>query len=164
MSPPWPPALVLWDVDHTLVDAGGFGRALYEMAFRAVTGQPLDRLAEMTGRTDQAILADTLALNGQSADDVRLGEMYEALGVAAASTRGRIQSTGRALDGALDAIDALVEARALQSVVTGNIRSIAEVKLGAFNLAAHLDLDIGGMALTGMTGRGWFGPHGNEPA
>lgn len=149
MSSGWPSALVLWDVDHTLVDAGGFGRRVYEVAFRSVTGLPLNHLAEMTGRTDRAILTDTLTLHGQPADDVRLEQLYEALGVAAVSARQEIVSRGHMLPGAASAVRALANSRVLQSVVTGNIRAIAEVKLEAFGLTEHLDLEIGGYGSDG---------------
>jgi phosphoglycolate phosphatase-like HAD superfamily hydrolase len=149
MSSGWPPAVVFWDVDHTLVDAGGFGRRLYEVAFKSVTGLPLDHLAEMTGRTDRAILADTLALHGKPADDDLLTRLYEALGAAAVSARQEIMSRGRALPGAVGAVRALADAEVLQSVVTGNIRAIAEVKLEAFGLTEHLDLQIGGYGSDG---------------
>ena len=34
--------LVLWDIDHTLIETRGVGRKLYELAFRTVTGRPVD--------------------------------------------------------------------------------------------------------------------------
>lgn len=60
------PALILWDIDHTLVDIGKVSRELYAKAFAAVTGRPLRELADMTGRTEQAILIDTMAMHGIS--------------------------------------------------------------------------------------------------
>lgn len=149
MGSGWPLALVLWDVDHTLVDAGGFGQTVYEMAFRKVTGQPLSHLADMAGRTDCAILADTLRLHGESVDDDHLQALYEALGEAAVAARHEIKSRGYALPGAASAIRTLANAEVLQSVVTGNIRAIAEVKLEAFGLTEHLDLEVGGYGSDG---------------
>jgi phosphoglycolate phosphatase-like HAD superfamily hydrolase len=145
----WPSALVFWDVDHTLLDAGGFGRSVYEVAFQKVLGLPLDHRAAMAGRTDRAIVADTLALHGQPVDDVRLAELFDALEAAAVSARHEITGRGRALPGAAGAIRALADVEVLQSVVTGNIKAIAEVKLEAFGLGEHLDLEIGGYGADG---------------
>ena len=33
--------LVLWDIDHTLIETRGVGGEIYADAFRAVTGHPL---------------------------------------------------------------------------------------------------------------------------
>jgi phosphoglycolate phosphatase len=51
---------VLWDIDHTLIETRGVGRAIYERVFPAVTGKPLRQLAEVAGRTELAIMHDTL--------------------------------------------------------------------------------------------------------
>jgi hypothetical protein len=56
--------LVLWDVDGTLVDAGGVGRDLFEQVFLELFGRPAGVLAPMAGRTDRAIIRETLELAG----------------------------------------------------------------------------------------------------
>lgn len=38
---PHKPALILWDIDHTLVDIGEVSREIHARAFEAVAGQPL---------------------------------------------------------------------------------------------------------------------------
>jgi phosphoglycolate phosphatase len=135
-------ALVLWDVDKTLVDVSGVSRDIYAVAFEKVTGRPLGKLAEMTGRTEHAILVDTLALNGVS--ETTFDAFYEALGAAAYDLRDKMRQVGRALPGAGEAVTALRRDGVVQSVATGNLRAIAETKLHAFDLAAWLDLDVGG--------------------
>jgi len=135
-------ALVLWDVDKTLVDVSGVSRDIYAVTFEKVTGRPLDKLAEMTGRTEHAILVDILTLNGVS--ETRFDAFYDALGLAAHDLRDRMREVGRALSGAGDAIRALQREGVVQSVATGNLRSIAETKLEAFDLTAGLDFDVGG--------------------
>jgi phosphoglycolate phosphatase-like HAD superfamily hydrolase len=63
----------------------------------------------------------------------------------------RVRRRGHALPGAAEALAAVAalagppngHARPRQSVLTGNIRPLAEVKLGALGLHDHLDLDIG---------------------
>ncbi|WP_078505258.1 HAD family hydrolase [Streptomyces violaceusniger] len=137
-------ALVLWDVDHTLVSIGGVSRDIYEHAFRSAIGRPLSRLASMTGRTERAIITETLELNDVEVSQASVSRFCSALGVAAHKLEGRIRESGRSLPGAADALYALQDGRVVQSVVTGNIRSIAKTKLSAFNLADSLDLEVGG--------------------
>lgn len=135
-------ALVLWDVDKTLVDLSGVSRDIYAVAFEKVTGRPLDRLADMTGRTEHAILVDTLTLNGVS--ETKFDAFYEALGWAAHDLRDKMREVGFALPGAKAAMAALRRDGVVQSVATGNIRSIAETKLQAFDLTGDIDFDVGG--------------------
>jgi hypothetical protein len=52
--------LVLWDIDHTLIDTGGFSREIYQEAFEQVTGQPMQRQADISGRTEPDIFRDTV--------------------------------------------------------------------------------------------------------
>ena len=55
---------MLWDVDGTLVNAGGLGTRLYEAVFWEMFGRELSAVAPKAGRTDRAIVLDTLALAG----------------------------------------------------------------------------------------------------
>lgn len=159
VQPPLPPArcesigtvtaspavrLVLWDVDRTLLTAGGIGRRLYEHAFAAVTGRAPAAVADMAGRTEHAIAADTLRLNGVAPDPELLARFHAALGRAAEALLPRLREEGRALPGAHAALEALHRLGAVQTVVTGNIRELAAAKLAAFGLEARLDLSLGG--------------------
>jgi len=55
-----------------------------------------------------------------------------------------LRSRGRALPGATEALQALSQRDGVtQSVLTGNTRPSAEIKLRAFGLDEHLDFDIG---------------------
>lgn len=137
-------ALVLWDVDHTLVRISGVSRAIYEHAFKEIVGRPLGRLAIMTGRTERAIITETLELNDVEFSEDTVSRFYSALGIAAQALKGTVPGSGRALPGATDAIAALHHRNVVQSVVTGNLRSVTDVKLGAFQLADALDLEVGG--------------------
>ena len=62
--------LVLWDVDYTLVNADGLGTRLYEAVFREMFGRELTEVAPKAGRTDRAIVGDTLALAGVARSEV----------------------------------------------------------------------------------------------
>lgn len=70
---------------------------------------------------------------------------YSRLLAAAYQTRqAELSTRGRALPGAAAAIAALAQADSIvQSVLTGNLRSVAETKLKTFHVDAGLDLDVG---------------------
>ena len=56
--------LVLWDIDGTLLNADGVGRDLYDVVFVQLFGRSLDAFAPMAGRTDRAIILETLTWPG----------------------------------------------------------------------------------------------------
>jgi phosphoglycolate phosphatase-like HAD superfamily hydrolase len=136
--------LVLWDVDHTLINAGGLSRRLYAAAFAKVTGRALERMAPMAGRTERAIAAETLTLNGLAASETALLALCAALAAEFAAHEAHISEHGHALPGAAAALAALARRPdVVQSVLTGNIESVAVRKVAAFGLADHLDFTIG---------------------
>ena len=59
-----PRLLVLWDVDYTLIDAGGVGLELYRIAFGEMFGGGHAGAGSMAGRTDRAIALEVLTLAG----------------------------------------------------------------------------------------------------
>ncbi|MCS0636237.1 haloacid dehalogenase-like hydrolase [Streptomyces sp. LP05-1] len=137
--------LILWDVDHTLVNiGGGVSRAIYAQAFERVTGRPLDRLAEMSGRTEQAIMTETLRLNGIHEPEALFADFYAALATAADQLTDRMREAGSVLPGAREAIASCAARHTVQSAVTGNIRPVATTKLTALGLADGLDFAVGG--------------------
>ena len=131
--------LALWDVDYTLVSADGLGTRLYEVVFREMFGRELTAVAPKAGRTDRAIIGDTLALAGVSR--VWVDAFLAALARAAAD--GAVRAEVRPLAGASDAVAALASAGIRQSVLTGNVRPLAALKLRLAGLGEHLDLDAG---------------------
>jgi len=135
--------LVLWDVDYTLLSAVGLGNRLYREVFKDMFGRDLAAVAPKAGRTDRAILLDTLALAGVSEPRAHVDDFLAALARRVAALDGSVQAEVRALPGAAAAIAALAAAGIRQSVLTGNIRPLAAVKLSAAGLGEHLDLDIG---------------------
>ena len=135
--------LVLWDVDYTLLSASGLGNRLYAAVFKDMFGRDLTTVAPKAGRTDRAILLDTLALAGVAEPRARVDDFLAALGRRVAALDGSVQDEVHALPGAAAAIAALAAAGARQSVLTGNIRPLAAVKLAAAGLGEHLDLDVG---------------------
>jgi phosphoglycolate phosphatase-like HAD superfamily hydrolase len=131
--------LVLWDLDYTLVSADGLGTRMYEVVFREMFGRELTAVADKAGRTDRAIVGDTLALAGVPVS--ALDAFLDALsGLAVADA---VPGPVRPLAGAGAAISALAAAGIRQSVLTGNIKPVAVLKLERAGLRDHLDLDAG---------------------
>ena len=139
---------MLWDVDYTLLSAGGLGNRLYEAVFKDLFGRDLTAIAPKAGRTDRAILLDTLALAGVAEPRAHVDDFLAALARHVADVDGvrALPSAAahvRALPGAAAAIASLAGAGLRQSVLTGNIRPLAAFKLAAAGLGEHLDLDVG---------------------
>jgi phosphoglycolate phosphatase-like HAD superfamily hydrolase len=136
--------LVLWDIDGTLIHGGGLSRRLYAEAFAKVTGRTLERLTEFGGRTERAIVADLLTLHGLVVTEAALLELCGALAAEFVAHEAQISTYGRALPGAEAALAALgSRPEAVQSVLTGNIESVAVRKLTAFGLDSYVDFSVG---------------------
>lgn len=139
-----PRVLVLWDVDHTLIETRGVGFAVYQRAFPAATGRPLKELAKISGRTELGIMRETLRSNGVEPTDQAVGKLATALVQGYEDARDELATTGRALPGARDTLVALANNSAVfQTVLTGNLREVARIKLEAFDLDHFLDLTAG---------------------
>jgi phosphoglycolate phosphatase-like HAD superfamily hydrolase len=139
-----PRRLVLWDVDHTLMTSGGMLPDLYGEAFRSVTGRALVHVPETAGRTERAIMLDAFALHGIDAAERHLPAFVAALTAAHTARLHVLRRQGHALPGAAAALEALHRTPGVvQSVLTGNIRSLAEEKLAAFGLDRYVDFDVG---------------------
>ena len=140
--------LVLWDVDLTLVRTRGVGVTAYERAFRELFGRelPPERVL-MAGRTDRAIAVELLTNAGVADPRGRVEEFQAAQARYAGSLADLVRERGEALPGAAEAIAALARPRpglrVVQSLLTGNIRAMSDVKLGALGLTRHLDPDAG---------------------
>lgn len=144
------PLLVLWDVDRTLVAiGGGVSRETWALAFHRVTGRRPTEFPDMSGRTDRAIVADVLRLNGIASSEPLVAAVYTALADAAEEYAPRMREVGTVLPGARETVAALAAGGAVQTLVTGNLRPIARAKLAACDLTAHLDLSVGGYGADG---------------
>lgn len=139
--------LVLWDIDHTLIASGGVGGEISRAAFRRVTGQRQVRDPDVAGRTERAILAASCRLHDLDPDGYAFEDYADALAEGYLQRAGELRERGHALPGAAAALDALAKVDGLrQTVVTGNVRRVAEIKLQVFGLDRHLDFDLGGYA------------------
>jgi phosphoglycolate phosphatase-like HAD superfamily hydrolase len=136
--------LVLWDIDRTLLDTGP-PHAIYEAGFRAAAGRPATVLfTDYAGRTERGIAVEYLRRNGIPADGGAVDRFLSAVADATDRHRDIMAAVGCRLAGAVDALKALADVGAVQTVVTGNVPATARVKLEVFGLTDYVDLEIGG--------------------
>jgi phosphoglycolate phosphatase-like HAD superfamily hydrolase len=103
--------LVLWDIDGTLLNAGGVGGDLYETVFAQLFGCSLKAFAPMAGRTDRAIILETLELAGITEPRRYVDPFIWGLSAHAPSVREAVSARGHALPGAAATLAALATAR-----------------------------------------------------
>lgn len=137
------PELVLWDIDHTLMATRGMGGELWAAAFEETTGVALREQASVTGSTERVILRETVRLHDIPYSDSLFARFADALGALHVRRAAELRERGHALPGAAAVLAALEEQGVRQSVVTGNVRQAAEVKLAVFGLDSYLRLDEG---------------------
>ncbi|WIY02348.1 haloacid dehalogenase-like hydrolase [Amycolatopsis mongoliensis] len=137
--------LVLWDIDHTLVDFAGLGASWYAAAFTAATGAPLRVHPVFGGRTELATTTELLVENGFEPVQDTIRALFKALVAESERAAHRFAAEARVLPGAAEALTAFAgRDDVVQSLVTGNLPEISRHKLAAFDLLEHLDLEIGG--------------------
>uniref|UniRef100_UPI003F495AF1 HAD family hydrolase n=1 Tax=Nonomuraea sp. CA-252377 TaxID=3240003 RepID=UPI003F495AF1 len=136
--------LVLWDIDHTLIETGGVGREVFADAFTQVTGTPMQGMAEVSGRTELVIFGETLDMHGIPRSDEYFAQFIKLQARGYELRAHELRLRGRVLPGALNALQALDRRPAVtQSVLTGNTRASAQAKLRIFGLEQYLDFAIG---------------------
>jgi phosphoglycolate phosphatase len=137
--------LVLWDVDHTLIENNGVNKETYARAFELLTGRRAEHRAETDGRTEPEIMRNMLTAHGIEPTGDYLDRVVEVLEVATAANASRLRDRGHELPGARDALAALQGMPGIiQSVLSGNTRPNAHTKLSAFGLHEYLDFEVGG--------------------
>src|ERR1022692_2730806 len=105
--------------------------------------------SSMAGRTDRAIALEVLTLAGVAQPRQQVAAFEALLAQHAPAVGELIRTRGRPLPGAVAALAALAaldpsrSGLVVQSVLTGNIRELAEVKLGELGLTRYLDLTVG---------------------
>lgn len=135
---------MLWDIDHTLIETRGVGRAIYDRAFLAATGQQLRELARVTGRTELDIMSESLRINGIDPTADVMKRLAEALVQGYEDSRQELRSVGRVLPGAEEALKRLAtDPTVYQSVLSGNLRDVSRIKLEVFALDRYLDIESG---------------------
>jgi phosphoglycolate phosphatase-like HAD superfamily hydrolase len=137
-----------------LVDVARVTRAAYAEAFPAITRRPLIKLPQTAGRSEPEIFFDALALNAADLNTEgkaeRLLEPFSAeLAAALAARLDDLARDGQLLPGAAEAVAAVAKLdgpadTTVQTVLTGNSKPNAMLKLRAFGLDGYIDFDIGG--------------------
>lgn len=115
---------------------------MYERAVPVAIGRPFQQLADVSGRTELDIIAETLKLHGVEPTDAAIGKLVNALIDSYEVGRDEFASRARVLPGAREALAALEsEPTVHQGVLTGNLRAVARIKLVALGLEQFLDLE-----------------------
>jgi phosphoglycolate phosphatase-like HAD superfamily hydrolase len=139
VTPPLPFALYLFDVDGTLVSAGGAGRRAFERAVADRLG-PLDGALQelrLDGLTDRLIVRKALELLGRPFDDLLCDALLDRY---VEHLRTEIHGPGYAvLPGVVEALEALRGRGALVGLCTGNVEAGARLKLGRGGLDRFFD-------------------------
>jgi phosphoglycolate phosphatase-like HAD superfamily hydrolase len=146
-------AALLFDVDGTLLRAGGAGRRAFERALRDHAGAPIDGVLEtmrFDGMTDRGIVRDSLRLLGRPFEEAACQAILEGyvahLGV-------ELEQPGlRVLPGVVAALEALAARGAAYGLCTGNVTAGARLKLVHGALDRFFDWGPGGM--NGFAGDG----------
>ncbi|MEV6161431.1 haloacid dehalogenase-like hydrolase [Streptomyces sp. NPDC052052] len=134
--------IVLWDIDHTLIENAGVSKEIYAAAFTALAGTSPAEPARTEGRTDRLIMRDMFQRNGLAEPDWAAVEA--ALTGAGKERIHDLSRRGTALPGVRDVLKAAsVHEGWVSSVLTGNIAANARVKVSAFGLDPLLDLPVG---------------------
>jgi phosphoglycolate phosphatase-like HAD superfamily hydrolase len=149
-APPW--AVYLFDVDGTLVSAGGAGRRAFERAVGDHCEAPGGRLdgLRLDGMTDRLIVRETLRLLGRPFDDALCDAL---LARYVEHLRSEIHGPGYAvLPGVVEVLEGLRARGALVALCTGNVAEGARLKLARGGLAGYFDW--GAAAVAGFAADG----------
>jgi phosphoglycolate phosphatase-like HAD superfamily hydrolase len=137
--------LVLWDIDLTLLDLRPVRALWFRDAVRELTGRELGTPPPMAGRTDRWIVGEMLRGVGVEPSDDLLERLFALAVRNAGAARDQIAERGLVLPGVQDVLRKIAGmGDVVQTLVTGNLRPIAGVKLAAFDLDQYVDLEIGG--------------------
>ncbi len=138
--------LLLWDVDHTLIENSGVSKENYALAFELLTGERATVQAKTDGRTDPEIMRNLLADNGRYASVFSEAKVTAALVEAMEHNVPKLLERGHMLPGVADTLAMVGElVPVVQSVLTGNIEPNAVAKLRLLGGSASLlDVEVGG--------------------
>ncbi|MEU5337848.1 haloacid dehalogenase-like hydrolase [Streptomyces asoensis] len=142
--------LILWDIDRTLLYVGDIDRQVYREAFAEVVGRPAEHLpARGTGVTMPLAIRALLLDNGVPEDDLPelLPRMVDLVPQRLAAHTEDLREHGVLMPGAIEALRSVHERPDyVPTIVTGNLKPNALLKLAAFDLGGYVDTEIGGYA------------------
>lgn len=126
--------LVLFDIDGTLLNSGGMGRAAMQRALGLVFGSPGNPSYRYDGKTDKQIVREVMRMEGHTDEHIDsrmeklVGLYLEGLREGANSGRFNV----RPLDGIPEILDALEQRDdVVLGLLTGNVEAGARIKLKA---------------------------------
>lgn len=139
-----PPTLVLFDIDGTLVDAGGAGRRGIERAFSRVfriedVSAPSSRV-RFDGKTDPVIIHDIAREAGIDEETIRrrMPDLLDAYVEGLRDEMSRPNPRRRVMPGVMPLVETLHRRPGAHlGLLTGNIERGARVKLEPFGLNAY---------------------------
>ncbi|MDH6580901.1 phosphoglycolate phosphatase [Streptomyces sp. SAI-133] len=135
------PNTVRWTLPSPAVRASG--RARCSRRQRAC-GQLRRRASETTATsTEPVIFRETAKLHGLTTDRADFERFARPLTAAHLERAAELRERGHALPGAAAALNGLTEVGVRQTVVSGNIRAVAELKLQVFGLDAPILWELG---------------------
>jgi phosphoglycolate phosphatase len=130
-------ALLLFDIDGTLLTPKGMGRRAFERAlaeaYPGITGIPA---FSYDGLLDPEIVRRTLDLMGREASETEVGSILEAYLDHLSGERPET-SEGYLCPGVPDVLEEALRRGHTLGVLTGNVRRGALLKLGFFGLAGY---------------------------
>jgi phosphoglycolate phosphatase len=134
---------VLWDIDGTLVHSGGVAAGAFLDAVAEVTGQrPTSERRDYGGRLDPEIAE--MLLTAVGAKMTHIADVLEALQRRVAERLDELRAQTSTYPGVDALLAKLAGAGVRQTVVTGNLATIARHKLEAGGLIPPVELDFGG--------------------
>jgi phosphoglycolate phosphatase-like HAD superfamily hydrolase len=125
--------LILFDIDGTLITAGGAGTRSMNRAFYELFGIPdAFKNIAMAGKTDIQIMKEGLRVHGFPCMDGNLSSMKEKY---LYFLRQEIENPRRSIKpGIRKALEMLNQIGMINGLLTGNLEEGAKIKLGAFGL------------------------------
>jgi phosphoglycolate phosphatase len=136
--------LVLWDIDQTLIKTSGVATEAYAEAVLETIGLAWRGDMSFNGLTERAMAARILRMHDVEPEPELMARFLVNLERSLLARAELTKERGYVLTGAQAALEALAATPdARQSVLTGNIRTVAEMKLQAFDLHGWIDFHIG---------------------
>jgi phosphoglycolate phosphatase len=130
--------ICLFDIDGTLLDSGGAGKAAIETALEEDFGVTIRTQVRYSGRTDPAIGRDLLQLHDVEPTPANWQRLIQGYLTRLPATLAKHQ--GAVLPGIAALLETLGQSDDVAvGLLTGNIRQGAKVKLGHFDLWRHFD-------------------------
>src|SRR5436190_13046223 len=121
--------ICLFDIDGTLLNSGGAGKAAIETALVEDFRVTIHTQVPYSGRTDRAIGRDLLQLHGIEATDLNWQRLVD--GYLARLPAALTRNNGTVLPGIANLLETLSNrGDVLIGLLTGNIRRGAKAKLG----------------------------------